>query len=87
MKPTKYSNSQRNIVNKKQHWKKCHHWEKGETKAKKWSEAMTRSGLWQHRSLFPAPPILPRSECVGALLNQIHSAAPITNDSASVGLC
>lgn len=43
--------------------------------------------LWQHRSLFPAPPLLPRSQRVGVLLNQIQSAAPITNDTASVGMC
>lgn len=33
-----------------------------------------RSGqLWQHRSLFPAPPLLPRSQCKGVLLNHTHS--------------
>lgn len=43
--------------------------------------------LWQHRSLFPAPPLLPRSRRVGVLLNQIQSGAPITNDTASLGMC
>lgn len=28
--------------------------------------------LWQHRSLFPAPPLLPRSQCKGVLLNHTH---------------
>lgn len=28
--------------------------------------------LWQHRSLFPAPPLLPGSQCKGVLLNHSH---------------
>lgn len=47
-----------------------------------------RSGqLWQHRSLFPAPPLLPRSQCKGVLLNQIQCAAPVTNGTAAARVC
>lgn len=43
--------------------------------------------LWQHRSLFPAPPLHPRSQCTGVLLNQRLCAAPITNDTAGLHMC
>lgn len=91
MTPSKYSNSQRNSLKKtsrRENVSTGRSWERQKQRngVRPW-QGQHSGQLWQHRSLFPAPPILPRSECVGALLNQIHSAAPVTNDSASVGMC